>query len=111
MRNARTALLSITTVRPGSLTSLACVAAAIASFGLVGCSSDPMATDFDSIKSDLTPELMNIAERDVDVERNLAVNSNQNLRMFWNDVGRFWYVDRPSILSPYFIVPTGGQPR
>lgn len=105
MRIARTALVFLAPARSASLLVAATIAAGI------GCASDPTATDFKSIKNDLTPELTNIAERDVDIERNLATTSNQNLRMFWNDVGRAWYVDRPSILSPYFIIPTSGQPR
>ncbi|MBL9119131.1 MAG: hypothetical protein JNL80_04365 [Phycisphaerae bacterium] len=105
MRIARTALVFLAPARSASLLVAATIAAGL------GCASDPTATDFKSIKNDLTPELTNIAERDVDIERNLATTSNQNLRMFWNDMGRAWYVDRPSILSPYFIIPTGGQPR
>jgi hypothetical protein len=96
MRIARTALVSL---------------ALVTGLCTVGCSSDPMATDFKSIKSDLTPELQGVTERPVDIDRNIATTFEQNGRNFWNDLGRAFYVDRPSILSPYFIVPTGGQPR
>lgn len=98
MRIARPALVSLA-LATGLVTSL------------TGCSSDPMATDFKSIKGDLSPELQSIAERDVDIDRNIATTFEQNGRMFWNDLGRAWYVDRPSIMSPFPIVPTGGQPR
>lgn len=96
-----------------TLVSLASTCGLLAGFAttLTGCSSDPMATDFKSIKSDLSPELQGMAERDVDIDRNIATTFEQNGRMFWNDLGRAWYVDRPSILSPYFVMPTGGQPR
>lgn len=103
----RSATSAVAITRSASLL----VASVLVSGIVVGCSSDPMATDFHSIKNDLSPELVNVAERDVDIERNLATTNDQNTRMFWNDIGRAWYVDRPSIMSPYFIVPTGGQPR
>lgn len=79
--------------------------------GLTGCSADPMATDFKSVKSNLSPELTSVAERDEDIDRNIATTFEQNGRMFWNDLGRAMYVDRPSFMSPYPIMPTGGQPR
>ena len=54
--------------------------------------------------------LAGLSEQDVDIELNMAVISNQNLRMFWGDLGRVWFFDRPSRLSPYDIISTGGQP-
>ena len=78
---------------------------------IVGGCNDPEATDFDSITDNPTPELMTLNERKVDVQRNLAVVYNNDFRMMWMDLGRAWYVDRPSFLSPYYIVPTSGQPR
>lgn len=53
---------------------------------------------------------MGLSERDVDIEANMAVVGNQNLRMFWGDLGRIWLFDRPSRLSPYDIISTSGQP-
>jgi hypothetical protein len=79
--------------------------------GATGCKQDPLATDFDSIRSNLSPELQTLSERPEDVQRNIAVTFDQNGRSFWNDLGRAFYVDRPSIMTPYPIVPTGGQPR
>lgn len=76
-----------------------------------GCASNPDKTDFNSIKGDLSPEMQTLSERPSDVDRNIATTSNQDGRMFWMDLGRAFYLDRPSSLSPYFIVPTGGQPR
>ncbi|MDZ4754745.1 MAG: hypothetical protein SGJ11_09635 [Phycisphaerae bacterium] len=100
-------------MRTHSLASLALVTCVVTCLGgaLTGCKSDPLATDFDSIKKDLTPELQAQAERPSDVERNMAVTFEQNKRMIWNDLGRAFYTDRPSYLSPYFTAPTGGQPR
>lgn len=92
--------------------SLASIALVVCLGGsLTGCAKDPLATDFDSITGDLTPELQTQAERPSDVQRNMAVTFDQNGRMFWNDLGRVWLTDRPSILSPYFVVPTSGNPH
>jgi predicted small lipoprotein YifL len=65
---------------------------------------------FDSIKGNPSPELMGMNERPMDVERNLAVNGNQTSRMFWSDLGRMWFADEPSPLSPYPTVNTSGNP-
>lgn len=81
---------------------------ALATLG--GCSSDPDDVSFDALKRDLTPHILGLTERDVDVERNMAVIGNQNLRMMWGDLGRLFFFDAPSRLSPYDIISTGGQP-
>ncbi len=84
----------------------------LAAVGLVllaGCKSDPYS--FDSIKHDLTPELVATTETSDDMSRNVAVVWNQNLRGAWNDLGRTFYWDQPSSLSPFPIVQTSGQPR
>jgi predicted small lipoprotein YifL len=65
---------------------------------------------FEAIKNNPTPELSGMNERDVDVQRNLAVNENQTTRMFWSDLGRVWYTDQPSPLSPYPTISTTGNP-
>ncbi|MFO0829316.1 MAG: hypothetical protein U0572_14355 [Phycisphaerales bacterium] len=78
---------------------------------LAGCQSNPEATDFNSIKSNLTPELQTLTQRPVDVDRAVAVTANEDFRMMWMDLGRQFYLDRPSSLAPYYIVPTGGTPR
>ncbi len=81
----------------------------VATIGLGGCASSSDVS-FNAIKGDLTPHIVGLTERDVDIERNMAVVGNQNLRMFWGDVGRIWLFDRPSRLSPYDIISTSGQP-
>lgn len=77
---------------------------------LAGC-NNPQDVSFNSIKSNPTPELMGMSEREIDVERNMAVVGNQNLRLFWGDLGRVWLFDSPSSLSPWNTVSTGGQPN
>ena len=86
-----------------------CLLLAVACVGLGGCTS-PDDVSFNAIKGDLTPHIVGLTERDVDIELNMAVVGNQNLRMFWGDLGRIWLFDRPSRLSPYDIISTSGQP-
>lgn len=86
-------------------------ALSIASACMLGGCFDPNNVSFDYITGHLSPELDGISERPVDIQRNLAVNTDQTLRMFWRDLGTFWLVDQPSMLSPYYIISTNGQPR
>ncbi len=81
---------------------------------LVGCSSSPSSpydVSFNAIRGDLTPELQGMTDRPVDDQRNMAVAYNQNKRMFFDDLGRAWYTDHPSRLSPYPVTYTSGNPR
>ena len=88
---------------------LAAVICVVSTAVSTGCSTrDPA---FESIKSNPSPELMGIAERPVDVERNMAVVGDQNLRLFWSDLGRVWLFDQPSNLSPWNTISTSGQPN
>ena len=77
---------------------------------LLGACNNPNDVSFGSVKSNLTPELRGVAERPSDIDRNMAVVGNQNLRMFWGDLGRLFLFDQPSMLSPYNITNTTGQP-
>ena len=95
------------TIRNSTMFTAVCLGCALAA----GCSSDPMATDFKSINGNLTPELMSTAQRPQDVDRALAYTNNANVRMFWDDMGRAFYTDHPSMLSPYPIVNASGTPH
>jgi hypothetical protein len=99
-------------VRGGNMNkvcSVSVLAGGAVLFGLAGCQTDPLS--YHAIKSDLTPELQGLVERPVDVDRNLAVNNNQNLRMMSDDIGRLLYTDHPSMLSPLPVIYTSGNPR
>lgn len=89
--------------------------AGIASLALIlavsGCKSDPNAVSFDDIKGDVTPEMMTLTERPVDIDRNIAMTWNQNLRSAWADLGRAVYWDQPSALTPNGTITTSGQPK
>jgi len=92
-------------VRPAALLC------ALGGAALGGCGYDPENVSFDYIKGNLTPEMDGLSERDVDIQRSLAVNTDQTLRMFWRDVGVVTLFDQPSMLSPYYVISTNGQPR
>jgi hypothetical protein len=100
--------------RINALSSTAAVLAIGASmFTLAGCKSDPdrkYKTDLDSLSVDLSPELVNTSQTKDESRMDWAVDRDQDMRSAWSDMGRFWLTDKPSRLSPYPIMPTGGNP-
>lgn len=88
---------------------LVAVAATVLIAGLGGCYSSTDVS-FAAIKNNPSPELVGMANRDVDTERNMAMVGDQNLRMMWNDLNRMFLFDSPSTLSPWNTVSTTGQP-
>jgi len=83
--------------------------AILAASAFIGCSSNDVSTN--AILSNLTPELLGLNERPIDIKSHMAVTGNVELREMWGDLGRAVYIDHPSRLSPYPIVYTSGQPR
>lgn len=65
---------------------------------LGGCLVDPFSRD-SALRADPTPELLTLYERDVDAANSAAITFNENERMFWQDLGRAMYWDRPSRLT------------
>jgi PBP1b-binding outer membrane lipoprotein LpoB len=57
----------------------------------------------------ITPELPTLSQTYTDVDVDLAMVDNQNKRMFEEDLGRVWYTNRPSRLSPLPVVNTTGN--
>jgi hypothetical protein len=53
------------------------------------------------VRNDLTPELMSLDERPVEVSNRVALSFNANKRMIWNDLNRASLMDRPSRLTPH----------
>jgi hypothetical protein len=88
---------------------LSCLALATVAACLAGCSSSnsPSSVSYSAIRNDLTPELATIAQRPIDVDKDLALTDNFNLRMLGSDLGRVFYTNRPSRLSPDFIPSLG----
>lgn len=79
--------------------SAAAVAAALVS---TGCQSKyPRAGEF---ANNPTPDLQTTAQRHIDVDMELARTENLYGRLFWEDLGRFGLMDRPSRLSPVNVV-------
>lgn len=73
------------------------VSAAAALAGLVGCSSE---SQYDAIRADLTPELETLHERQSDMDNSWTIMMDENGRMFVEDLGRVFYTNRPSRLTP-----------
>lgn len=62
------------------------------------------------IMENLTPELQGLHERPVDVYRGLAISNSFHMRMLSDDLGRVFYTDHPSRLSPFPIISLNGNP-
>lgn len=70
----------------------------LAASTITGCGSQ-IATRDQMIRNNPTPELMTLYQRPVDVNNQTALTFNSNWRMFWQDLGRAAYWDRPSRLT------------
>ena len=73
----------------------------VASMVFAGCAvsqrSDYAQTE--KIRSNLTPNLDTLHQRPDDIANALTIMADENGRMFWQDLGRALYVDRPSRLT------------
>lgn len=67
-------------------------------FVLSGCNNTGNAR-LDEVRSDPTPDLVTLSQRDVDIDNAMVVTFDENGRMLWQDLGRMWLVDRPSRLT------------
>lgn len=78
---------------------------------LTGCASSVNNdVSFLAIMGNLTPELQGLHERPVDVYRGLAISNNFHMRMLSDDLGRVFYTDHPSHLSPFPVISLNGNP-
>jgi len=86
----------------GLLRSVVPAATCAAALAIVaGCGGgESKASSFDSISGDLTPEMRTLGERPEDVEGHLAYTFNHEDRMLQGDLGRVFYTDHPTRLSP-----------
>lgn len=78
--------------------ALGCLGAA----SLVGCttaSSSANHAQAESLRADLTPELDTLYQRPDDMSNAMTIMADENGRMFWQDMGRVFYTDRPSRLT------------
>lgn len=53
----------------------------------------------DAVRCDPSPNIDTMSERPEDINNAMTVSMDENGRMFWEDMGRLWMVDRPSRLS------------
>ena len=67
-----------------------------------GCSSSSDYSEklASEVRSDPTPSLDTLSQRRTDMDNAIAVTEDENWRMFNQDLGRFWLLDRPSLLTP-----------
>ncbi|MDY7110108.1 MAG: hypothetical protein SYC29_15865 [Planctomycetota bacterium] len=90
-----------------SLTALLTLAALLA-----GCQAGNGSTvSYKAVSHDLTPELRGLEQRPIDVDAHLSYMINHNWRAMSDDLGRLFYTDHPSRLSPFPVTKTSGQPR
>lgn len=71
---------------------------------LTGCSSSNgprHAGDIDSLRSDPSPAMHTLSERDSDRINRHTVVRDTDFRMLSDDWDRFWMIDRPSHLTFY----------
>ncbi|MCC7387964.1 MAG: hypothetical protein IT431_04260 [Phycisphaerales bacterium] len=69
---------------------------------LVGCNTASSQADHaqaERIRADLTPELDTLHQRPDDMSNAMTIMADENGRMFWQDMGRVFYTDRPSRLT------------
>lgn len=64
-----------------------------------GCSSSKDKR-VSKLRNNPTPGMSTLYQRQDDVDNTLAVYFNEMDRMFWQDLGRAFYTDRPSRLTP-----------
>jgi len=77
---------------------------------LTGC-HNPNDVSYGGITVNLSPEMAGLSQRPVDQHTDLAVTNNQNLRMFNDDIGRVFYTNHASTLSPYPVTNLSGGPE
>lgn len=84
-------------------TRLPAAAIVAACFAAAGCSSDGPrhAGDIDMIRSNPSPAMHTLAERDADRLNRHALVRDTNFRMISGDIDRLLMIDRPSHLTMY----------
>jgi len=68
-----------------------------------GCTSQQ------KIMSDITPSMKTLAQTHSEVNIDINMTDNQNLRMAEEDLARVWYTNRPSRLSSFPVINTTGS--
>jgi hypothetical protein len=85
---------------------------ALLTVALAGCKTgEGNDVSYKAISHDLTPELRGLEQRPIDIDAHIAYMANANWRMMSDDLGRVFYTDHPSRLTPFPMTKTSGQPR
>jgi len=96
-----------TRTRLSALAGLAALSTAFAT----GCASQNLDdVSYGTVRGNLTPALQTSVERPIDVDRNIAVVHDTDLRLLMDDLGRALHTNRPSRLTPFPIIKPSGQP-
>lgn len=66
---------------------------------LSGCATDVRS---ESLRDPSAAEMGPVTTPD-QIDNGIAHTTDTNWRLFWDDMGRFWLLDRPSHLTPYPI--------
>ena len=82
------------------------IAAATLLGGGTGCSNQPL-----SAAGPLARNLQGMVNRPIDVNNSWAITESTNWRSISDDLGRVFYTDHPSRLTPYPVLDTSGSPR
>ncbi len=72
---------------------------------LAGCSHREF------VEVQVLPDMETLAHTSAEVDVNMSVTNNQNRRLINDDFHRALYTNRPSVLAPYPIVNTTGNPQ
>jgi hypothetical protein len=74
-----------------------CLVAAAGLAALAGCHS----SQFQDALCDPSPDEVNLTQNPNQIRAGMAYTLDTNKRLLWDDIGRFWMMDRPSRLTPY----------
>lgn len=73
----------------------------LAAVALMGCeASTPSGRLAADLRSDPSPGMDTLYQREVDIDNSIAITNDTNLRMLNQDLGRLFLLDRPSRLTP-----------
>ncbi len=72
----------------------------IALLGVGGCQTSASRQQLAEIRSNPAPELSSLSASEDEVDNQLTVTFDTNVRLLSRDLGSFFLLDRPSHLSP-----------
>jgi len=71
---------------------------ALSAIAATGCSAQQ--SRLAGYRANPTPELDTLSQRRDDMDNRMTVTNDSNLRMLNEDLGRMFFLDRPSTLTP-----------